>query len=103
MDAQKAMELAAKDEAEDVAMGAAEEEEEEGQQRLEQGPPKAPAKVRRQMGKVEIFTRYFNSVRDFLIQTFLELSLKLIAETFPLHSNVKKPRENKIIILTSFY
>ena len=49
------------------------------------------------------FTRYFNSVRDFLIQTFLELSLKLIAETFPLHSNVKKPRENKIIILTSFY
>ena len=47
MDAQKAMELAAKDEAEDVAMGAAEEEEEEGQQRLEQGPPKAPAKVRR--------------------------------------------------------
>ena len=40
------------------------------------------------------FTRYFNSVRDFLIQTFLELSLKLIAETFPLHSNVKKPREN---------
>ena len=45
MDAQKAMELAAKDEAEDVAMGAAEEE--EGQQRLEQGPPKAPAKVRR--------------------------------------------------------
>ena len=49
------------------------------------------------------FTRYFNSVRDFLIQTFLELSLKLIAETFPLHSNVKKPREHKMIILTSFY
>ena len=44
MDAQKAMELAAKDEAEDVEMGAAEEEE-DGQQRLEQGPPKAPAKV----------------------------------------------------------
>ena len=45
MDAQKAMELAAKDEeAEDVDMGNAAEEE---QERPEQGPPKAPAKVRR--------------------------------------------------------
>lgn len=44
MDAQKAMELAAKDEAEDLNMDTAEEEE-ESQQRLEQGPPKAPAKV----------------------------------------------------------
>ena len=46
MDAQKAMELAAKDEAEDVDMGLAEEEEGPAE-RLEQGPPKAPAKVGR--------------------------------------------------------
>ena len=45
MDAQKAMELAAKDEeAEDADMGTAAEDE---QERPEQGPPKAPAKVRR--------------------------------------------------------
>ena len=40
-----AAEAADQDEPEESA--AAEKEEEEGQQRLEQGPPKAPAKVRR--------------------------------------------------------
>ena len=64
MDAQKAMELAAKDEAEDVEMGAAEEEE-DGQRRLEQGPPKAPAKVSSlQLGIGSLNVKWFRFEND---------------------------------------